>query len=250
MKYYIKNREWEEILKILLTIKGIHKNSIAKLRCFVEAVWFMSRAGCSWRLLPDCYGSWRAIHSRFKNWSDKGIWEFIFKKLQDNPDMEYVMIDSTIVRAHASAAGYGKNSQKHEALGRSKGGFTTKIHALVDALGNPLEFILTPGQSHDITQAQTLTTGEVGVAVLADRGYDSDAFIKHIKNQGAAAIIPPRKNRKIKREYDKILYRERSLIECCFGKMKHFRRVFSRFDKTASTFLSFVYFVGALIWLR
>ena len=88
-------------------------------------------------------------------WCEKGILERLLKYTQD-PDLEVHMIDGTIVRAHACSAGYKKNSGAQEALGRSKGGFTTKIHALVDALGNPLKFTLTPGQRNDITQAETL----------------------------------------------------------------------------------------------
>ncbi|AZL16105.1 transposase [Rickettsiales endosymbiont of Stachyamoeba lipophora] len=79
------------------------------------------------------------------------------------------MIDSTIVRAHACSAGYYESSQDQEALGRSKGGFTTKIHALVDALGNPLKFILTPGQKNDITQAENLTKDIVNTTIIADK---------------------------------------------------------------------------------
>ena len=84
MKYYIKKREWKEILKVLSVIKGIHKNNTERLRCFIEGVWFVTRTGCQWRLLPKCYGCWRATHSRFKRWSDSRIWEQIFEKIKKN----------------------------------------------------------------------------------------------------------------------------------------------------------------------
>ena len=103
----------------------------------MEAVWYMVR---KWRLLPKIYGNYRSIHRRFKKWCEKGIWQKLLEYTQQDPDLEISIIDGTIVRAHACAAGYGKGSQTQEALGRSKGGFTTKIHALVDALGNPLKF--------------------------------------------------------------------------------------------------------------
>lgn len=250
MNYYIKNEEWKQIFDILSNIKGIHKRNEKKLRCFMEAIWYISRTGCQWRLLPSLYGSWRSIHARFKSWSERGIWQKLFEKIKTTPDREYLLIDATIVRAHACAAGYGKNSQENEALGRSKGGFTTKIHALVDALGNPLKFILTPGQRSDITQAEELIEGLPLEMVLADKGYDSDALVEYIKINGGQAIIPPRSNRKKSRFYDKEIYKERHLIECFFGKIKHFRRVFSRFDKAGSTFMAFLHFVGMLIWLR
>jgi transposase len=250
VNYYIKEREWEAIFKELKTIKGIHTSNISGLRRFLEGVWFLVRSGCQWRLLPKGYGCWRAVHARFKRWSDRGVWKKVFRSVQSDPDLEYTMIDSTIVRAHASAAGYIKDSQTDEALGRSKGGFTTKIHALVDALGNPLEFILTPGQRHDITQAKNLTKNFMGQIFLAYKGYDSNDFIAYLEAEGAEVVIPSKKNRKEQREYDKHFYKERSQIECFFSKIKHFRRIFSRFEKTASSFLSFIYFVGALIWLR
>lgn len=159
------------------------------------------------------------------------------------------IIDGTIVRAHACSAGYKKNSGGKEALGRSKGGFTTKIHALVDGLGNPLKFILTAGQRNDITQAEALTENVTNSTVIADKGYDSNAFIANLESKGCTVVIPPKRNRKVQRDYDKYLYKERHLVECFFGKIKHFRRIFSRFDKTSTVFMGFLNFVGALIWL-
>jgi len=135
-------------------------------------------------------------------------------------------------------------------LGRSKGGFTTKIHALVDALGNPLKFILSPGQRNDITKADYLVENMINTTVIADKGYDANSLVNTIENQKSMVVIPPKKNRKAQREYDKHVYKERHLIECFFGKIKHYRRIFSRFDKSASVFMGFLNFVGALIWLR
>lgn len=117
----------------------------------------------------------------------------------------------------------------------------------MDALGNPLKFTLTAGQRHDITQAPALLEGVERAFVIADKGYDSQAFVEHIEKQACEAVIPPRKNRLNPRGYDEHWYRERHLIECCFAKLKHFRRVFSRFDKAASTFLSFLQFTATLL---
>jgi transposase len=160
------------------------------------------------------------------------------------------MIDSTIVRAHACSAGYRKDSRDQEGLGRSKGGFSTKIHALVDALGNPLKFILTPGQRNDITQGENLVIEQKNNTLIADKGYDANSLVESLESKGCKVIIPPKKNRKNPRVYDEHIYKERHLIECFFGKIKHFRRIFSRFDKSADIFLSFLNFVGALICLR
>ena len=140
--------------------------------------------------------------------------------------------------------------QDAQALGRSRGGFSTKIHAKVDGLSNPLRFILTGGECHEITQAEALLGDQVGNYVLGDRAFDSDDLIAFIIEHGAVPVIPSRKNRKEPREYDTWRYRERALVECFFNKIKQFRHIFSRFDKLASRFLGFLHFAGALIWLR
>jgi len=140
--------------------------------------------------------------------------------------------------------------QVQQALGRSRGGLSTKIHIIVDGLGNPLRLSLTAGQCHDSIQAQALLEGLMGQHVIADRGYAGQPFVDWIVEQGGQAVIPPHQRAKVRREYDTWLYRERHLIECFVNKIKQFRRVFSRFDKLASRYLGFLHFVSTLIWLR
>lgn len=117
-------------------------------------------------------------------------------------------------------------------------------------MGNPLRFILTPGQRNDITQAEFLIKDLTNTSVIADKGYDSNALIEVISENKSEVVIPPKKNLKIQRKYDSHVYKERHLIECFLGKIKHFRRVFSRFDKTAAAFMGFLNFVATLISLR
>ena len=117
------------------------------------------------------------------------------------------MIDATIARAHA-AAGYGL--QEVEGLGRSAGGFSSKIHAKVDALGNLLQIIITPGQQHDSTQAKALLKHLFNSNVLADRGYDSNEIRVQVKEQNCIAVIPPKSNRTTEIVYDKHLYKDRN----------------------------------------
>ena len=105
----------------------------------------------------------------------------------------------------------------------------------VDGLGNPLRFILTGGQQHDITQAEELIAGYAGEHVLADQGYDAQEFRQHILELGMMPVIPPRSNRKAPADYDRHLYRERHPVECFINKIKHYRRIFSRFEKLDST---------------
>ena len=145
-----------------------------------------------------------------------------------------------------------RRAKKHgeQCLGRSRGGFSTKIHLATDALGNALRFLLTGGERNDITQAEPLVKDLFAEYVIADKGYDSEAFVLHLKGRDSEAVSPSRTNHKVQREIDVHLYKERHLIENQIGKLKHFRRVFSRFDKLAKNYLSFIYFASTVIWLR
>jgi transposase len=144
------------------------------------------------------------------------------------------------------------SAKKHgtQSLGFRCGGHSTKIHLATDALGNAIRFILTGGERNDITQAEQLLENLFPDYVLADKGYDSDKFVLLLRRRNSRVVIPSKVNRKIQRKIDLDLYKERHLIECCIGKLKHFRRVFSRFDKLAKNYLSFVQFASTIIWLR
>jgi transposase len=137
----------------------------------------------------------------------------------------------------------------NEALGRSRGGFSSKLHSIVDALGNPLRFSLTPGQHSDITQAETLLGSYDPDAVVADKAYDSDPFIEYIELREADPVIPPRRNRKEKREIDENLYKDRNKIERFINRLKHYRRIATRYEKTARNYLAFVYVASMRILL-
>ena len=135
-------------------------------------------------------------------------------------------------------------------MGKSRGGLSTKIHAAVDALGNPIRLVLTPGQSSEYAQAEALIEGFEATYVLADKGYDSEAFIKAIEEQGGVAVIPCRKNRLVQREYDKYLYKERNLVERFFQKLKHWRRIATRYERLARNYAAMLNLVAAVIWLN
>ena len=135
-------------------------------------------------------------------------------------------------------------------MGRSRGGLSTKIHAAGDALGLPVRFIGTPGQRHDIAFAHELVQDIEAEALLADKGYDANHLIEKIEKQGKQAVIPPKRDRKIQRAYDKDLYKERNHIERFFNKLKQFRRVATRYDKLLANFMGFVKLAAIAIWLR
>ena len=141
-----------------------------------------------------------------------------------------------------------KRGGQGEAVGRSRGGLSTKIHLVTDAAGRPMRFALTGGQAGDAPQAIPLLTGIETGAVLADKGYESDAILDFIHRQGAEAVIPPRSNRKEPWDYDRELYRERNLVERAFNKLKQWRRLATRYDRKSIYFLSAFHLVAAIIW--
>ncbi len=109
-------------------------------------------------------------------------------------------------------------------MGRSRGGFSTKIHIVVDALGNPVDFILTGGQEADVTQAKPLIEAHKADAYILDKAYDSDAVVAAAERQGGEAVIPSKVNRKVPRDYDKHLYKERKKVEWFINLLKHDQR--------------------------
>jgi putative transposase len=134
-------------------------------------------------------------------------------------------------------------------LGRSRGGFGTKIHAAVNPLGHPVALKLTGAEAADSPHLPGLIEGVEADAVLADKGYDSDANRAAVRASGAQPCIPPRKNRTEPIEYDRHLYKERNVVERYFARVKQHRRVATRYDKKAANFLGFVWLASIAIML-
>ena len=128
---------------------------------------------------------------------------------------------------------------------------STKIHALVDALGNPIAFFLTPGQAHDLQGADALLPEMRADTLLADKAFDADErVIEPLLAAGKSPVIPSKSNRKLPRLLDKEMYKARHLIENFFCKLKQFRAIATRYDKTARNFLAAVHLAAATIWLN
>jgi len=136
-----------------------------------------------------------------------------------------------------------KRAETDGKIGRSRGGLTSKIHAVTDGTGRPMKFIITAGNVNDSTKAIDLLRNIIrkGVRVLADRGYDAAKILAYIQYCCALACIPPRKNKIYPQKYNKTLYKNRNQIERFFQRLKNFRRVATRYDKLPSSFLSFVH---------
>ena len=120
----------------------------------------------------------------------------------------------------------------------------------MDALGNPLRLRLTAGQRHEATQARALVEGLAAEHVIGDTAFDSDDFWAALAEQGSGAVIPSNPSRSKAIAYDADLYKERHLVECFFNKIKHFRRIATRYDKTATAFAAFVAIASFMVWLR
>jgi len=159
------------------------------------------------------------------------------------------MIDASIIRTHRHAAG-AKGGQDKQGLGRSCGGFSSKIHVKVDGNGMPLAIVITKGQASDIGQGEKLVEADKCENLLADRGYDSDLFRTMLKKKGINSVIPGRKNRKEAIEYDQQIYKKRNKIERFFGRIKEFRRIATRYDKTSAMFKGTVVLASIAVWLK
>ena len=144
----------------------------------------------------------------------------------------------------------GSGSPAYQALERSRGGLTTKIHGAVSGLGLPVKVLLTPGQAADVSQAEELLEGLPAEVVIADKAYDSEALVDSIEARVREAVIPSLSDRKRQREYDRDRYKDRNLVERFWHKLKQYRRVATRYEKTAQNFLAFVHVASIMILLQ
>ncbi|QOZ23810.1 IS5 family transposase [Bradyrhizobium sp. CCBAU 51753] len=245
----LSDAAWERMAPLIIGRPDQKGSTGRDNRMFVEGVLWIVRTGAPWRDLPEAFGDWNSVFRRFSRWSAKGVWCRIFEAMSDNPDFEYLIVDSTIVRAHQHAAGAKKGSED-QAIGRSRGGLSTKIHIAVRGLGCPVRFTLTAGQKGDAPQAAALIEGLAAEVVMADTAYDADHLRQAIAAKGALAVIPNTPSRALKDPLEKCLYAQRHLVECCFSKLKQFRRVATRFEKTARNYRAVVTLAAIILWLR
>ena len=154
------------------------------------------------------------------------------------------------VRGRGEKKADGSGGQDEQELGRSRGGFGTKIHAAVNGLGLPVRLILTPGQAADVSHAKTLIAGVPFEVVIGDKGYDSQEVVSAVEDAGGEAVIPSRKNATEPRETDWSRYKDRNLVERFWSKVKQYRRVATRYEKKAQNFLAFVHVASIMILLK
>ncbi|MFD8795276.1 IS5 family transposase [Streptomyces vinaceus] len=249
-------------------------------RQVIDAIAFKYRTGTPWMDLPERFGSWKGAHSRLRMWAIDGTWERVFAALLAQADAEedldwVVAVDSTIVRAHQHAAGARPKGApagepSDHALGRSRGGLTTKIHLAADSSCRPLAFVLTPGQAGD-APAFTQVMAAIRVArrkgrprtrpvvVLADKAYSSRAIREHLRRRKIRAVIPQPADQIANRRrlgskggrppaFDKTAYKQRNTVERCINKLKQWRGIATRYDKTATAYQAALHLAAIHIW--
>ncbi|WP_345195508.1 IS5 family transposase, partial [Kistimonas scapharcae] len=174
-------------LKLTTIFSQVNIYNKPDLRLNVEGMLYRIRVGCPWRDLPSQFGYWNSVFKKFNAWSARGKWLKIFEIAAHDPDMEWLFMDGSYVRAHQHSAGAA--TEDAEAIGKSRGGNTTKIHLSVDACGLPVAFEITGGEVHDCSAAPVLLAKTSDAeTVIADRGYDSQLVRDQVVEQGGKPV--------------------------------------------------------------
>ncbi|MFG3260589.1 IS5 family transposase [Streptomyces sp. NPDC048172] len=299
-RHELTDAQWEKIAP-LLPVNGRPGGQWSDHRTVINGVLFRARTGVPWPDLPERYGPWQTVYERHRRWSADGTWQRILAELQIEADAAdpdgalaeelerewAVNIDSTSCRAHQHAAGArhrppglpskGRGARVEadgrEALGRSRGGVTTKVHLLADDRARPLTWLTSPGQRGDspmlVPVLEGLRIARRGPGrprgrpdrVRGDKAYSSRDNRAHLRRRGIKATIAEpddqRANRRRKGRaggrppaFDKTQYRRRSAVERCVSKWKQFRAVATRYDKRAYLFNGTLTVTAIVIWLR
>jgi len=247
MRYALTDTEWSAIHPILPNkSRGVPRVDDRRV---LNGIFWVLRSGAPWRDLPRCFGPYTTCYNRFIRWGQAGIWDGILNAVANGRNADVQMLDTTIVRVHQHGA-CGKRTARSD-VGRSRGGLTTKIHAVVDGKGLPIRVALSAGQEHDSIAATDLLAGlSQNCLILADRAYDSDSIREFVRLRGAWANIPPKRNRKAPICFSPRLYRDRNQVERFFNRIKHCRRIATRYEKLAANYLAFVKLASIRLWLR
>ena len=236
-------------------------------RLVLNGILWIHRTGAPWRDLPDRYGPWQTVATRFYRWRAAGIWDALLAALQQRADaagrLDWAVhyVDATIVRAHQHAAGARGGDAVAEALGRGRGGFSTKVHLRSEGGGKPMTLLLTPGQQHEAGAfEQLMGQGAVKRAgrgrprlrprrVVGDKGYSSGRIRRYARARGMRVTIPRKRNERRRGPFDRAAYRGRNRVERLINRCKQFRRLATRYEKRAENYRAMWVIAAVLLWL-
>ena len=244
----LTDAQWTLLEPLVEAVRPHAKVPPRHLRRTVGAILWRHDNGAKWRSLPAEHGPWWMAAQMFIRWSRLGVWERLLALVQkQGVQLGMTFLDGTSIRAHHKAA----ERDHREALGRSRGGYGTKACVICDAIGRAVAFVLAPGQAHELPHALALLNRLPGVPewVVADRGYSSHAFREHIWDLGAKPTIPPRRNEASIACPDWI-YVHRNQVERLWARLKEWRAVATRYEKTARSYLGVLTLAAAMDWIR
>ena len=241
--FWLSDQQWERIEPRLPTdVRGVER---ADDRRVISGIVHVLKSGCRWCDCPPEYGPATTIYNRFVRWAQRGIWENLCwqRAIYRHAD------DRFHARESAPLGSRRKRGEQKQAVGRSRGGRNTKIHALADAKGRLLAILLTGGEAHDCPIAERLIRRvKRPKRMLGDKAYDSAELRQELDERGTKPVIPNRCNRKQPFSFSKRLYKLRWRIENAFNRLKDFRRIATRYDRLARNYLASVCLVAALVW--
>jgi transposase len=214
----------------------------------VTAMWYVLRTGCPWRDVPAKIGPWSSVYTRWRRWCASGLWAKLLAALARGARGELRHLDCSHIKVHH----HGTNpagGQAEQAIGRTKGGINTKLAAVVDAYGRAVALCLAPGQRHDLKAIQPLVATLRGKRAVGDKAFDADRFRTMLRRQRTRVCIASLGCRRRPLPCHRGYYRRRHRVENFFARLKRFRRVATRYDKLAITFLGFVQLAAILDWL-
>jgi len=205
----------------------------------IHGILFVLSEGCGWRAIDQPEAKWNSIYQYYRRWCRDGTWQKLWDLLAPQARGKTAFLDSSHIKVHRCGLNPA-GGRETQAIGKTKGGWNTKLHALVDGGGVPVALSLSPGNEADVSHATEVLEGVAAQKVVADKGYDSDPLRSWLAVRGITSCIPPRSNRTHPQPYSRSSYRKRHLVENFFAAIKTFRRVATRYDKLAETFFGWV----------
>ncbi|MDO9131917.1 IS5 family transposase [Hydrogenophaga sp.] len=223
----------------------------------VNAILYVAEHGCKWRGLPKRFGNWHTIYTRMNRWTKAGVLDRMFEELQRAQvvriKIEAVSLDSTSIKVHPDGTGAPKKNGP-QSIGKSRGGWNTKIHMVAADARTAVTFSLSPGQAHDAPEGRRLLSSlgptSRPVQLVMDRAYEGNETRQLALDLGFIPVVPPMKTRIEPWDYDREMYKRRNEVERLFRRLKGYRRIFSRFEKLDLMFLGFISFVLVADGLR